>query len=488
MTNKKENLKLLISLGLAGVMVAAILWVIRQLSSSIIITSLNNPTSSSSEVKNKPPLMNLGTRILLKVQTYPDKTDGVKAFEQKDFTTAVQKFSASLKNNPNDPETLIYLNNAKIARDNSSALKVAVIASINFDSNLSEEILRGVAQAQNEINNQGGIDGKKLQIVIASAENREDFARLDNELFQDKSIVAAVGVRRNAAIYNEKHLVLVFPVERPTQMENQEKLDNNAVSSEPNSSTTNYLFHVNPLYDNLVDTHARYIARQGRNVAICGDIRSSRDNSGSSSNQILVEQYTQALQKYGSKVINTPCNLADKDLDYKAFVDKAIETENASGFLLLPSVRNIYFATKVAQEVKGRKPLFASETMYSSTTLQNGTDLEGMVLPVYWHRDANKDNPFAENAFKLWNARVNQRTAGAYDALQVIITGLKQDNTREGLQKVLSNRDFSTSGATGMIKFSPSGERQGEALLVKIERCERCSSGSDYDFALLNKK
>jgi branched-chain amino acid transport system substrate-binding protein len=56
------------------------------------------------------------------------------------------------------------------------------------------------------------------------------------------------------------------------------------------------------------------------------------------------------------------------------------------------------------------------------------------------------------------------------------------------LQKVLSNRDFSTSGATGMIKFSPSGERQGEVLLVKIERCGRCSSGTDYDFALLNKK
>ncbi|MHC5598104.1 MAG: ABC transporter substrate-binding protein, partial [Nostoc sp.] len=132
--------------------------------------------------------------------------------------------------------------------------------------------------------------------------------------------------------------------------------------------------------------------------------------------------------------------------------------------------------------------LFASETMYSATTLQNGKDIEGMILPVYWHRDVNKDNPFAENAFQLWNARVNQRTAGAYDALQVIITGLKQDNTREGLQKVLSNSNFSTSGATGIIKFLPSGQRQGEAILVKVEHCEHCSSGSSYDFALLNKK
>ncbi|MBD2519781.1 amino acid ABC transporter substrate-binding protein [Nostoc sp. FACHB-973] len=486
MTTKKENLKLLISLGLAGVMVAVILWLISKLSSTIIPPP--NSESPSTLLPNKPSLINLGTRILVKVQTYPEKRDGVKAFGEKDFTTAVEKFTASLKNNPNDPETLIYLNNAKIARDNSESLKVAVIAPVNFDQNLAEELLRGVAQAQNEVNNQGGINGKKLQIVIASVDNREDFAKLDSELVEDKSLVAVVGTRRDAAIYNDKGLVLVFPIERPSQTENPENIEQNSVKNQWSPAKNNYLFHVNPLYDNLVDTHARYIARQARNVAICGDIRSSRNNSTSSSNQALLGQYTQAIEKYGSKVISTPCNLADKNFDSKAFVDKAIDTENASGFLLIPSVRSIYFATKVAQEVKSRKPLFASETMYSATTLQNGQDVEGMVVPVYWHRDANKNNPFAENAFRLWNARVNQRTAGAYDAMQVIITGLKQDNTREGLQKVLSNNDFSASGATGKIMFLPSGERQGEALLVKIERCERCSSGTGYDFVLLNKK
>ncbi|MFN6469604.1 MAG: ABC transporter substrate-binding protein [Nostoc sp. SerVER01] len=484
MTTKKENLRLLISLGIAGIMVAVILWLISKLSSTIVPSSnpISNPISTSSS------LINLGTRILVKVQTYPEKTDGVKAFGEKKFSTAVEKFAASLKNNPNDPETLIYLNNAKIARDNSESLKVAVIAPVNFDQNLAEELLRGVAQAQNEVNNQGGINGKKLQIVIASVENREDSEKLDKELVEDQSIVAAVGVRRDAAIYKKKRLVLVLPVERPNQAENSENVEQNAVNNQQNTANNNYLFHVNPLYENLVDTHARYIARQGRNIAICGDIRSSGNNSNSSSSGVLVEQYTQAIEKYGSKVISTSCNLADKNFDPKAFVDQAIETENASGFLLIPSFRSISYATKVAQEVKGRKPLFASETMYSAKTLENGRDVEGMVVPVYWHRDANKNNPFAENAFGLWKARVNQRTAGAYDAMQVIIAGLKENNTREGLQKVLSNLDFSTSGATGNIMFSPSGERQGEALLVKIERCERCSSGTNYDFVLLNKK
>lgn len=487
MTNKKENMRLLISLALSGVMVAVILWLISKLSSTVVKTP-PNPTSTDLVLMGKPSFMNLGTRILIPLQAHPEKRDGVKAFAEQNFTTAVEKFTASLKNHPNDPETLIYLNNAKIAQDKSEYLKVAIIAQTNFDVSLAEEILRGVAQAQNEVNNQGGINGKKLQVAIASVENREDAARLDEELVKDQTLLAVVGVRRNAEIYNKKGLVLVFPIERATQSENPENVEQNSVNNKDNTSKNNYLFHVNPLYDNLVDTHAKYIVRQARNIAICGDVRNSRDNSTPSSNKILLEKYTQAIQNYGGKVTDTPCNLSGKNFEYRAFVDKAIETDNANGFLLIPSVRNIFLATKVAQEVKGRKPLFASENMYSSKTLENGNDIEGMVLPVYWHRDVNKNNPFADNASKLWNGQVNQRTAGAYDALQVIIAGLKQDNTREGLQKVLSNPNFSTSGATGTIKFLPSGHREGEALLVKVERCERCSSGTGYDFSLLKKR
>ncbi|PHM10065.1 hypothetical protein [Nostoc sp. 'Peltigera malacea cyanobiont' DB3992] len=107
MTNKNENLRLLISLGIAGVMVAAILWLISKVSSTIITTS-SDPTQTSSSFTNKSSLMNLGTRILVKVQTSPEKTDGVKAFAEKDFSTAVKKFTDSLKNNRNDPETNLF--------------------------------------------------------------------------------------------------------------------------------------------------------------------------------------------------------------------------------------------------------------------------------------------------------------------------------------------------------------------------------------------
>lgn len=487
MNNKQENIRLLVSLGLAGLMVGAILLVVRQFSPNIRgeIRPSSLASDSSSSLSTS-----LGERILVKVQTYPEKEAGVAAFVKQDFTTAIEKFSTSQKKNPNDPETLIYLNNAKIAQNKSPSLKVAVIAPINFDIKLAEETLRGVAQAQDEVNTSGGINGKKLQILVVTS-NRSggnnsstNSEQLDNELIQDNSLLGVVGSRRNSSIYNDKHLVLVFPVEPARDSGNPEN-SAQAVNNQSKPAESNYVFYVNSS-DVLVDTHARQIVREARNIAICGD--SSLGNN-STFNKILVDKYTNAINKYGGQVISLRCDLGDNNLKPSAFVNEAIETQNANGFLLIPTNRNISYATKIGQEIRGRKPLFASESMYNQTTLDNGKDVQGMVLPVYWHRNADKNNPFADKALKLWKAPVNHRTAGAYDALQVIIAGLQKDNTREGLQKALSNPNFSAAGATGKIMFMSSGERRGEAFLVKVKPCDAskpCASKTGYEFALLH--
>lgn len=488
MNNKQENIRLLVSLGLAGLMVGAILLVVRQFSPTPSQVVIDPPPSSSSISTS------LGEKILVKVQTYPEKEAGVQAFANRDFTTAIEKFSASRKNNPNDPETLIYLNNAKIAQNNSPSLKVAVIAQINFNIKLAEETLRGVAQAQDEVNSSGGINGKKLQVLIASNNsgnnNSTNPEELDNELIKDNNLLAVVGSRRNSSMYNEKRLVLVFPIEPSRDTGNQDN-SSQVVNNQSNTPEQSYVFSV-ASSDVLIDTHSRYIVREARNIAICGDSSrgstSNRSNQTPSFNKILVDKYTNTINKYGGQVISLGCDLGDNKFKPSDFVTEAIETQKANAFLFIPTSRNISYATKVAQEIRGRKPIFASESMYNPTTLENGKDVEGMVLPVYWHRDANQNNPFADKALKLWNAQVNHRTAGAYDALQVIIAGLKQDSTREGLQKALSNPNFSASGATGKIMFSSSAQRRGDAYLVKVQPCDAskpCPAKTGYDFVLL---
>jgi branched-chain amino acid transport system substrate-binding protein len=168
-----------------------------------------------------------------------------------------------------------------------------------------------------------------------------------------------------------------------------------------------------------------------------------------------------------------------------AAISQAI-SKKADGLLLAPHVDRINKAIDVARANKGRLALFGSPTLYTYQTLQSGqADVNGLVLAVSWHPAAISSNPFPNNATKLWGGSVTWRTAMAYDATQVIVTGLKQSNTRDGLQKVLHSEGFSTQGATGKIEFLPWGDRHGLPILVKVQRGNQ--SGTGYDFVPLSK-
>lgn len=458
MTQNKENIRLLISVGLAGIFIAAILWAIGKIISP-------QPRDSDNTV-NMPVLsrVSLGDKILVTAHTNPDKQAGVQAFASGDYTTAASKFQASLQTNRNDPETLIYFNNAKIGK--SRALKVAVSVPISGLLNVSEEILRGVAQAQDEVNKSGGINGVPLLLEITDDGNDLAIAKqLAPELAKDSSILAVMGHNRpdisaaTGEIYNRRGLVMMSPA---TQ----------------NSGIGKYVFSVSPSSSVFGDTLARYMTQNARrkNIAICAD-------STTPIGKLTIDIYTRSIRQAGGNITSTDCNFGAKDFQPSAILSRAI-SDGAEGLLLLPRLDNIQPAIDMARENKGRLALFSYAGMYTYDTLNRGQEnFKGMVLPVLWHPDAVPDNAFTKDAAKLWGGRVSPRTAIAYDALEAIIAGLKQGNTREELQKALYNPNFSATGATGTIQFSPSGDRKVTPFLVKIDT--GYTSGTGYDFVLL---
>ncbi len=457
-----KNRLLLISLGVIGVLIAIII----RMAGEII-----SPSTQSIQ-QPKEARISLGDKILLvSADTNPYEQAGVRAFASQDFATAVRNFQAYRTNNPSDPEGLIYLNNAKIG--NSPSLKVAVSVPINGNlnnqnDNVSQELLRGVAQAQDEVNKNGGINGVQLQLEIANDEGNPDTAQqLAREFVQDPSILAVIGHNRKQVsegagqIYQKHGLVMVNPT------------TNTSVGS-----GSNYIFSISPDTRVFADTLASYMTQKAnlKNIAICAEL-------GDSSIQDILNTYNRSISLAGGKITTTVCNFKDPNFNPSLVMGKAI-SDGADGLLLLPSLKNLKPAIDMARANHSHLPLFTHGGMYTIDTLkQGGENFKGMVLPVLWHPDAFPSHPFPENAVKLWGGRVNARTASSYDALQTIIAGLKQAQTRSGLQATISKRDFSTSGATGTIQFLSSGERVVKPLLVKIEPGSNSRTG--YDFVLV---
>ncbi|MCP2731764.1 ABC transporter substrate-binding protein, partial [Limnofasciculus baicalensis] len=170
---------------------------------------------SAMGMNNSKNRISLGDKILLDSVTNSYKEAGIKAVADKNFALAINKFQKSLEITRNDPETLIYLNNAKIG--NSKALNIAVSVPIGSNINVAQEILRGVAQAQNEVNQHGGINGMGLKIAIANDDNNPKIGKkLATEFVKNPTILAVVGhnasdVSLAAAEIYQGQLVMISP-------------------------------------------------------------------------------------------------------------------------------------------------------------------------------------------------------------------------------------------------------------------------------------
>lgn len=414
--------------------------------------------------------ISFGDKILVNADTNEDKKAGVQAFKSKDFDRAIASLKKSQALNRNDPETLIYLNNVFAAQQasvaNKQVVKIATSVPIGSNLNVTKEILRGVAQAQDEVNRSGGINGALLQVAIANDENDTALVKKIAAFFvQDTSLLAVVGHNSSdasiaaAPVYEQGKLVMISATSTSQQL----------------SGAGEYIFRTVPTVRSVADTLASFAIKSDRktNLAVCFDSLASDSKS-------FRDEFIATTLASGAKFINIGCNFSAPAFNPDTVISQAVSA-GADGLLLAPHVDRIELAIKLARANKQRLTLFGSSTMYTFKTLQSGqADVNGLVLAAAWHPAAIPDNPFPSNAAKLWGGKVNWRTAMAYDATGAIIAGLRQNNTRDGLQKALSNPAFSANGATGKIEFLPSGDRNGAAILIKVQPGNL--SGTGYDF------
>ncbi|MBO1071758.1 MAG: ABC transporter substrate-binding protein [Dolichospermum sp. DEX189] len=451
----KINLLQYVVVGMIGIMIG---YVFRQ---PPIANSCDKETYSSND------RISLGEKILLTQDKNPDKEAGVKAFLDGDCKTAIEKFERYRTAEPTDPEALIYLNNAK-ARENRNRLKIAVSVPIGTEKGIAEEMLRGVAQAQNEVNNKGGINNKALlEVVIANDDNDAKIApQIASDFVKDKSILAVVGHNSSraskpaSAVYQQSGLVMISPTSYAEDL----------------TSSTTYIFRTAPGIKTIAKSISDYAINKMKktNFLICTD--QNPDNISFKSN------FTNVVGL--PRVNRTECDISAPAFDPNAVISEA-KNSGADALVLA-----LYINKSRDTERRGRAlvkannfqlSLFSTSAVVTKESLEEGKDINGLITSLPWHSTAFPGNPFVKNANQLWKAPVNWRTATSYDATKAIILGLQKSSTRYELQQTLSDPKFSVDGATGQIQFSSGNRKSGydPSFLIKVQQ----KPGTDkYEF------
>ncbi|MEH2161370.1 MAG: ABC transporter substrate-binding protein [Nostoc sp.] len=430
---------------------------------TVIYALFHRDTSSSCAMENyiSSDRISFGEKILLKQDTNSDKEAGVRALAQGDCLTAISKFQAYRKTNPSDPEALIYLNNAK-ARQQGNRLKIAVSVPIGESPNIAQEMLRGVAQAQNEVNSGVGINGKALEVAIANDDNKPEIvSNIATKFVQDPSILAVVGHNASraslaAALVYQYKLVMISPTSYFQDITPFGKGENS------------YIFRTAPSIVSIVSKVSSSAINDNRksNFLICFD--ENPDNESGKN------YFVKAIREAGGTINPIDCNISDSQFKPETVLFQA-RNKGANALLLAFYLDKSRDKTGQGRALvranQGRLALFSTPAQDTEETLEEGQNINNMIISVPWHPQAFRSSLFGKNAENLWGETVNWRTATSYDATLAIVKGLQQSNTRKELKKILHSPTFSFDGATGKIQFSQSGDRiNNPAFSVKVQR------------------
>ena len=395
------------------------------------------------------------------------RDQGIEAFKNGNYQEAVNLFQQAVKANPYDPEVLIYYNNAR-ASQNSSSVSLAVVVPIGSKTNNdnAQEILRGVAQAQdqfndnqikNNLNNQGS-NGLLLKVVIANdSNNPEEAKQVVQEIVKDNSILGVIG-------HNSSDVTKAVIPE-------YEKAGLAIISS---TATSNLL--KSSVFFRVVDSDeiageklAQYTNSLGfKKVVIF-------NNPNSTYSQSITKAFTDEFKKMEGKVLPT-IDLSDKKFDPREEVSISINEFQAEAAILFPDTEHTNATIEIAKANDDNSlSLLGGHTLYSNDTLIKGRKaVEGMILSVPWFRETSQAKDFAEKSGKKWGGAISWRTATSFDATQAFIQALSKDNTQdntrnnvlERLQKVKLNNN-QTSGYP--LQFTKGRERQGQSVLVEVK-------------------
>lgn len=391
---------------------------------------------------------------------------GMNAFADCKFDLAAQSYKQALDLDKNNPEIVIYLNNALAAT--SPNLRIAVSVPIGTKREVAEEILRGVAQAQTEINQEGGINRKLLSVEINDDDNDSETVRkIAAELVQQPDILAVLGHNDSnaslaaAPIYQQGGLVMISPTSTASGL----------------SEVGDYIFRTVHSVTALANSLANYTFKSARktSIAFCHD-------TSSAVSQSFFKEFREAIVKDGGRLIDINCDFNATNFDPQKIFENL--KPPAEALILLPSVESISEAIAVTRANQDRLQLLGTHSLYTFETIKEGqAGIEDMVLAVPWQSGFVPNSSFAQATKRIWGGDVNWRTAMAYDATLAIIQGLRKSATREELQGALSDRRFAVNGATGKFAFE-NGDRKGEVLLVKIQKLQN-SSENNYKFVPL---
>ena len=337
-------------------------------------------------------------------------------------------------------------------------IKVGVFADLSgTTASFGQSTKNGIELAVEEINNSGGVLGKKIQLIVEDDQGRPEQAKtvVSKLVNQDKvqavlGEVASTNSLAAAPVAQEAKIPMITP-------------------SSTNPKVTqvgDYIFRVCFIDPFQGAVMAQYAAKNlnAKTAAIFGDVQSDYSKG-------LSEVFKQEFAKLGGKVVSEQ-SYAQTDPDFKGQLT-AIRSSNPDVIYIPGYYGQVGIIAKQARELGMNMPLLGGDGWDSPDLWKLGGDA---LKNAYISNHYSADNPATEiqNFVKAYQAKFGAKpdslAALAYDSAKVLADSLKRAGSADPqkLRDAIANTD-NFNGVTGKITINDERNAVKPAVVLELD-------------------
>jgi ABC-type branched-subunit amino acid transport system substrate-binding protein len=370
--------------------------------------------------------------------------EGTEYLYQKDYQSAIRIFKQEIIHDRTNPIVRIFLNNTKAYQQPYKPFRIAVVVSYSPQNNShvdsTDNVLRGIADAQSQFNENGGRDGRWLEIIIADDQNQQEVSRKLAESLSDVENILAVighhsseGTEAALTIYKERSIAVVSPTSTSSRLQAEN------------------FFRTIGSTKAVAKIYVQYITDLGLDKIA---IFYHQDNEYS---QILKDDLEEAFLDSKARIIEQ-VNIKNSLLNITNEL-KNITKQGCRAALVISSIET----NKIALDIisANSKPESEKLKLMFSTSFPEGLILKRILKCVegvtFVRPDLTQESGYMTQATKNWHQDViDWRVGTSYAAMQALIEAIRasEKTTREEILKQLKNIACSSDASRFGLNWS----------------------------------
>lgn len=328
-------------------------------------------------------------------------------------------------------------------KEKSTEIKLGAVLPLTGDTaSYGKNAQNGIDLAVDEINQSGGIGGKKIVVAYEDDKGKANEAlNAMNKLITINKVPALMGSAGSSVtlamcpVANQNKVVLISPI---------------SSSKELTDKGGAYFFRVCPSDAFQSRILADWIWEKGyKSVGMI--------YVNNSWGQGLKDEFITSYEMKGGKVVMAEATVEGQK-DFKTVISKVIGSKPEALFAPTYGIEGGILLKQV-KEMKANLPIFGADVWSSPELVTSGGNAtEGVYLTLPAKPSGPKYDVFVQKFKTKYGKDPDVYAAYSYDMLQIIAQGLKEGNTSGEKMQVYLRSMHAFDGVTGLTKFDDHGD------------------------------